>query len=412
MQYKNLKELFDTYFKHVKFDKALAVDFRDYLSEFITRNDQHVRFFGGTLVGVYKCVFTPADKNRLWGNILEIDRLDFASSYQALPSIDRNHKVERDETNMLFLYLLYRFKKDGKLNEAAYIQVATIILMISQIKFITSMINWDYKYTVDKDLAITVNNQLSRKFILRRYDSWKEVLTYRAHSWITDTDRKGWGRIAPVLRTFGDDGECKAIVVGIHGKCNATRIAYNKVFHDVYENEQTIQSRSMMGEVEGDAAFLDKVSVINGYVDYGLQTCRNKDQLIKDDLVSIVLANSAGVTYKSLFMALKYIAQNVDNRKTPQVRLFVERSLVFCLNYMRREKIDPSHLLTVFKSVKGGISSARSADKLLLDCREAGDFVVEQAINANKLSHTFTAIRTSLTMYVLLRALTRKHYTE
>lgn len=412
MQYKNLKELFDAYFKHVKFDKALAVDFRDYLSEFITRNDQHIRFFGSTLVGVYKCVFTPADKNRIWGNILEIDRLDFANNYRLLPSIDKNHKVECDETNMLFLYLLYRFKKDGKLNEAAYIQIATIILMIMQIKFITSMINWDYKYLVDKDLAVTVNNQLSRKFILRRYDSWKEVLNYRAHSWITDTDRKGWGRIAPVLRTFGDDHECKAVVVGVHGKCNATRIAYNAVFHDVYENEKTIQSRSMMGEVEGDAAFLDKVSVINSYVDYGLQTCRNKDQLIKDDLVSIVLANSAGVTYKSLFLALKYITQNVDNRKTPQVRLFVERSLVFCLNYMRREKIDPSHLLTVFKSVKGGISSARSADKLLLDCRESGDFVVEQAIHANKLSHTFTAIRTSLTMYILLRALTRKHYTE
>lgn len=410
--YRNLKELFDDYFKHVKFDKALAVELRDFLQEFMTRNEDHVKFFGSTLIGVYRCTFTPSDQNRIWGNILEIDRLDFASNFLRLPSIDPMHKVERDPTNMLFIYLLYRFKKDGKLNPNAYIQTATIILMIMQIKFITSMINWDYRYLVDKDLAVTVNNKLSRKFILRRFDTWKEVLHYRAEQWITDTRREGFKRIQGVLTKFGDDTECKAVMVGVHGKCNSTRVAYNTVFHDVKENERAIQSRSLLGEVEGDRAFLDRASIINMYTEYGLTVCRTRDDLIKDDLVSIILENSSGVTYKSLFRTLKYIVENFSNKKTPEVYNFVNDILIFTLNYMRVKRIDPSHLITVFKDVKGGLTSARSADRLLLQARENGDKIIDKAIKANKLSHSYTAIRTSLMLYILLRTLTKNYYTN
>lgn len=417
MPFPNIKAVFEHHGKDLKIDRNLAIEVRQYLSEFMNKNEQHVAFFSGVYVGVNKVVFAPADSNYFWNNILEMDRLEVQRDLMELrtkggePVINPSYKVISDPTNHAFLWLAHKVR-NSQLKETEQIATITNLLMMLQIKFLTSLMNEYYPYPVDPRLAIATYNRLSRRFILRQYNSWREVLEYRANNIFNVAERAGNVKTNQVLDAFDNNDIILTMISGIQTAIRSSLVEYNIVFYKVRDEEKRILSTNQVGSIDGDEALMDKVSTINTYRTYMISIVGSEKDLIKDELLDVVTKNLGGVRFKPMYKVLRYISQNYGAKRQDHIKEFVDDSLVYSLNYLGRNNIPTKNLTVVFKRLHGNLSSGRSADPNLLRLRDIGDKIVNAALGSKDYKATVTSLRTAVMLYLTLRAVTLKHYSK
>lgn len=417
MAFKNISEVFAHHGKDLKIDRNLAIEIRNYVSSFMSKNESHVSFFGGILIGVNKVVYSTSDLNYFWDSIIEMDKREVTKDLYELRNpdgsavINQKFNVASDPTNMAFLWLCHRVKtstlKETEIN-------ATIInlLMMLQIKFLTSLLNEYYPYPVDKELALATYNRLSRRFILRQYNSWREVLEYRANNIFNDPDREGNVKTNQVLNYFNHNQNILDMVTGIQTAIRRSLVEYNIVFYQVRDEEKRIVSTSQVSNLEGDNVLLDKISTMNTYRTYLYSILGSEKDFIKDEILIVLTKNLGGVRYKPMYKILMFISQNYGAKKQDDIKEFVDDSLVFGLNFIARNKLNPKDLITVFKRLHGGLSSSRSADPNLLRLRDLGDSIVKRVLGEKSYNATTTSLRTAVMLYIVLRTITQQHYSK
>ena len=71
--YVAIKDIFDEECSHLKIDTKLAKVVSGFVIGFANRNEDHVAFFGGNLMGVQRVRFTTEDPNMWMDDIIEGD---------------------------------------------------------------------------------------------------------------------------------------------------------------------------------------------------------------------------------------------------------------------------------------------------------------------------------------------------
>lgn len=410
--YKSLKELFDAHAGKFKYDRKLAKEISNYIISFITSNEDHVRFFSSTLVGVYPAKFMPRNTNELW-HLFEIDRLEVKKDILELGEIDRDHKVASDPTNHLLVYTMHRVRNSKDIPDKLKTITIANLFTILQIKFNTSLINSYYPYPVDRELAITVHQRLSRRHILRQFDTWREIITYRSNNFFNNPKRDGNVKVNRVIDKYNHTQDIVDVITGVQTAVRSSLKEYSAVFDTVYNEDKRMVSVSNMGTtIEGDSTILDKISQVNNYQTYLRKIVISERDLIKDDLLTMLVNNMSGVRYKPVYKVLRYIALNIGGKKQDDIEQFVEDNLTFSLTFIRRNSIDVRDLQTLLRRLQGGLASARSTEPELLHTRALCDKIVERALGKKLYKSTAIAIRTSVMLYLVMRTLTQSHYSN
>lgn len=400
-----IKSVFDHYLKHVKIDNNWVKEFNNYLTSVMVKNEDTVSFFGSIMVGVHKVHFDIGDLNYIWDILVEADRDEVRGALHATKYINPKWQVGADVTNHLLIYLVHRVLTSNlpvKVKDNTTIN----LLFLLHYKFVTSLLKRDYPYQVDQELALTVYNKLSRRFILRQVDSWKELLTtHSTNMYFGEGKRKA---VQAGLIKYNSDQFIVETITGVSTNLNSMFKEYNRVFHSVKDESDRIGLDSKLGtDSEGTVSFKDNLTNPIRYQYYLESHISNLDTFINDELLKVIVSSNKA-RYKPVRKALVYIAGNYGVRRQEKIKELVDTSLHYGLRRLSEHELDNRNIRKVFDILIGVFSSSRSLDAELEVIKKIGEEVINNALGGKSHGNTITLTRTTLVTYIVIWTLLNK----
>lgn len=401
---KHISDVFDHHFKNLKVNDAFVREINDYLNGIFVKDENYVKFFGSVLIGVYQVYFDRGDRNYLWDIIVEADIDEIKGDLHSVPYINPQWKVGGDPTNHLIIYLAHRVLTANGLSQR--VREATVInlLVLLQFKFLTTFMQNDYPYPVNQELAITVYNRLSKRFILRQVDSWKELLYTRARTMLDGTDNRK--DMATILTKYNDDKLIVNTITGISTNLRGMMNDYNAMFHSIKDDSDRISLDSRIGtNAEGESTFKDNLTNPIRYHNYLEANINKEDTFINDDLLTVITTQGKS-RYKPVRKTLVYLTQQYGQRRQDDVQEFVDKALEFGLSKLHECGRNLKNIREVYDCITGSFSSSRSLDPTLEKLKQLGQSIIDRALGQRTHNNTMTLTRTMVMTYLVIWVLT------
>src|SRR5690606_8530371 len=129
----------------------------------------------------------------------QIDGRDLRQAILAVPTMDDVGRVAADNFNISCCWIAHRFYKSD-LPPRVKEKGMKLSMDILQYKLMSSIHSHYFKFAVDQNVAEATYAELSRKFDIKRYGSWRAVLDSRSENIIAT------GEIhEQTIRRFDDD---------------------------------------------------------------------------------------------------------------------------------------------------------------------------------------------------------------
>jgi len=404
-----LKKFFDTTFPNLIATQALVQRLTEFQIKFITKNQDHMEFFGGNLTGVQIVRFTPSDMDKFFMDVLEIDEDEVREGLYALPVITREHKVASDAFNNTCLYVIHLFLADNKLPEKVRAQGAKACALILLYRYLTSQLFNGFKYPADPQVAVATYSSLNNKFILKQLGSWNAVLEARAADLIEP------GKLHyEVLKQYFVDKKILYAITDSQGRIrDIFKNIYSK-FMIVHEQGMRTKSTSSTFNFEGDEFLKDKTKGLIVYINYINSIIEDKNSFIKDELIRAVTDIIHTAPPKLVEESLSWMSENAKFTNQKEIKEFTDLTLVHSFHYLENNRTVASKtidLLTLVNKLKGVYMSSRSTEEDLLKLRQLGEKILKKAIKT-KNSSIVASVRTAIMLYIVIRAFAMEHYSN
>ena len=404
-----LKKFYDETFPTLVASKGLADRLTEFQIKFITKNQDHMEFFGGNLTGVQIVRFTPQDMDKFFIDVLEIDEEEVREGLHQLPVIKTDRKVTSDPFNNTCMYVIHLFLSDGKLPDKIKEQGAKACALILLYRYLTSQLYNGFKYPADPQVAIATYASLNNKFILKQLGSWNAVLEART----TDLIEKGKLHYNTLFSYYDDDAILYAIADSQGRIRDMFKNIYSK-FMEVHERGKRISSSSNSFTFEGEEFLKDKTKGLAIYVNYLKSIIEDKRSFIKEEIVAAVADVVHTASPKLIEESLEWMSDNTKYTNQKEIGEFVELTLIHSFNYLQDNRTVTSRtndLITLVQRLKGVYMSSRSTDKDLMRLRELGEKILKKSIKS-KNSSVVASVRTALMLYIVIRAFMMNHYSQ
>lgn len=405
-----LKKFFDTTFPNLVASKELADRLLEFQVKFITKNQEHMEFFGGNLTGVQVVRFTPSDMDRFFIDTLEIDEDEVREGLYELPVINRDHKVASDAFNNTCMYVIHLFTSDTRLPEKIRKQGAKAIALILLYRYLTSQLFNGFKYAADPQIAVATYASLNKKFILKQLGSWNAVLDARTQDLI-----ESGGLHYNTLVQFINDLKILYAITDSQGRIrDIFKNIYNK-FMEIHARGERIKSSSSTFNFEGEEFLKDKTRGLQVYSQYINSIIEDKNSFIKQEIID-VLTGESGIVHtappKLLAETLEWMSVNAKFTNQKEIKEFTDLTLVHSFGYLadnRTVVARSTDIIGLIIRLRGVYMSSRSTEVDLLKLRKLGEKIIKRATNT-KNSSTIASVRTALMLYIVIRAFAMQHY--
>ena len=209
--YRNMKDLINDVFRDVTIDKKFIQKLDQYIYKWKYKKSgsaDHASFLGGNLIGVDKIIFSDADAEQFYKNIVYQSEDRMKDAYSQLDGINTSFNVASNPfylTNVTLMHMVYVSKLSNFEKNKALEDLGLII----GFKMFSSMYNHFFSRGTSTDISKAVYENLNGKYILKKYGTWYDVFVYRAN------DVKPKGIFEAKLKSFSVDDAVK-VVTGIH----------------------------------------------------------------------------------------------------------------------------------------------------------------------------------------------------
>lgn len=398
-----LKTVMDRHFDKVKFDSKLAKALYRFNIEYINSSREYLEFYGSNLLGVQIVRFKDSDVSRFF-DILDVDHYRLREDIKTVTDINQAFKISSDTLNLTIMYLLHRFinstQVDAKTRDRVLFDVGSLFFY----RTLAALISDNFRYPADPKIVQKAYANLSNKYLIKRLGTWGKVVEYRANKLV---NAKGLHYNA--IKNLDDD---LAIVYAINDSQGRVRDIvknYYGEFIKVHSQGESIgRTSSTVLDAEGEETVKDKTMSVERYIHYVEDLLSDEHGLIKDDLLTIISKINSNVSYRSLRQVLKWMVNAYGH--TQQHKLvdeFVQVSLVHSFHLIEYT-ICPSSLRdysTILAQLKNLLASSRSTDPDLLRIKQLGEEIVTMAFPYKVNTGLVIATRSSVVMYLVLRAL-------
>ena len=404
---KNIKGVFEEVAKDVKIDKDLIDRIHRYETEFRLRNQEHISFFGGNLLGVDKVRFKPTDDwNRWFDVVLKLDDVTLRQELHALPSINEEFIVSSDVMNITCAWLLHAIY-NSKLTPALKHQGMIDTLLVFHYKVLSSKLAHDFKFPANRETAIAVYAALSKKYSLKQYGSWGALLRARSEDVISETSIH-----FNTIRYFDDDKQILYILTDTQGRIKDVVKKQWDVLNEVRESDRKIVSTSATINVEGEDIIRDLTRNVVVYKNYIHSVVDDRSTFIKDILMKVVASAMHTMSPAFLREVLEYVSDNYDGGTNRDIEKLIDETMLHAFDFLHREyegNVRTIDLEFIVTKLRGIYMSSRSTDPVLLGLRDLADKIIKQKLK-NKSPSAVAAVRTGLMLYIVIRAFARNHY--
>lgn len=404
---KQILDMLDEETKGLVLDKKFILRVKTFSIGFMTKNLEHIRFFGDILIGANRIVWSQEDRNEFFEDTLDgLDFLTIRSELQSCEAINTKFKVSSDVTNNVIMYLVHKLSKTRGLSPALIKEGQLYLLYIMHYRFLCSLQTHYFPHLADESIARAASSTLSNQYLLKQCGSWQKWIDRRAEDII-----KVPSLHSRTLSLYNDDGDIVDMINDIQGRVRQTYKYLSKVFHDVHEGNNRITSTSAMLETEDGAIVKDQSNGFVSFLRYINDTIPDSHSFIRSELVEVITSINTTMPKDSFQEALDYISDNYTSKRSKVLEPIVNELVIHALNYVTAAKLPLNDLKGVIIKLKSIYTSSRTEDVKLLEVKSSLDKELKSAVPARR--HTaIPSIRTGVMLYVVLRTLTMKYYQQ
>ena len=400
----------DWHFRDVKFDIKLYKKLKKFRLGWMQKSPDYTDFLGGVLTGVHPIRFSARDEDDLFIDILGID-LD--SIRAALP-LDKDificKKPSSNSAYLSLVYIMHRFSKSKDIGKYK-IDAMTETYFIYGYRVIGGLIAAYFKFETTREIAATTVEKLSKRFLLRRVDSWQELFEYRSYDILpkgVGRNKKKAGINYPRIVNFN------AINAGIvaddlRDRIKSMVINIYSVMVEVTESKQKLAVTSLNNKIDGEDTTSDIVDRPDKYVNY-LKSIIQKDvDLVHNEylhIINIVLPNA------NVSMLRKTLI-SISNKYTEALYSgendFITVIIVRIIEYNRLKGISSGFLSNIMEMLNNGRGYLSSSSVKHSDTRHVKKLLYKEVMLATntKTKHVIANTVIGVMLYIFLRAIAK-----
>ena len=185
------------------------------------------------------------------------------------------------------------------------------------------------------------------------------------------------------------------------------------VFMRIHEQDVRISTSSALIEHDGTEVLKDKTKSLQTYTRYLLDILADANTLVKDDLVNVVTKQIKTMPEKLLRQTLEWLTNNSGSGKhAPLIEESVNLLMIHAFNYLQGNKVllrNTADMSTLLTKLKGTYMSSRNTDAELKQLRNNFEKIAKLATE-NKNSTVISGVRTGTMLYLVIRAISMRHY--
>jgi hypothetical protein len=404
----SLRDVLDPLFEEIKFDQKKARAFYEFQVGFVNKNEEHMVFFGGNLLGVNVVRFTAADYNKFFDAVVGVDAGKIIAAIKSDKNINQDFKVVSDELNIISFYCAYRFLTSPYLDDKAKKRAATDAILIYQYRIISSLLAHYFKYPADPDIAQATYAALSGRYLIKKLGSWQEVFNYRCEEILREDTIH-----SHILLNFNDDSKIIYLISDTQGRIRDMVKNIYAEFKTVHVSGQRIDTTSLNDiSLDGQEIIRDKIKTPDIYEKYIMSVLSDQYTFIKEELIDVIKQVMPAVSIKLFRGALQWLSIESHANHRKLVESFVKEVLLYTIEYLQKNGslIKQSRdLVFLLSQIRNLYLSSRSSDLYLKSIRDTGSTLI-QLYRKDLGEAQISAIRTSVILYICLRAFTKHHY--
>ena len=405
---RNVKTVFEEHCAHLIFDRKLLKKIQTYESDFVNKNEDHIVFFGGVLMGAQPVRFTPADRNRWFDEILDVDEGGLERDLHALDAILPHRHVSSDVMNISSFWMAHRFLSAGKLSASERELGAKLCIQIIQYKFITSTLTDWFRYNADPVVAQATYNVLTKRYGLKVEGSWGALLEKRAAE-VVAKNGLHYNRLIDMT----NDLETVYMINDTQGRIKSI-LKYIRDVFTLVQNDQTVLVKNVVAtiELDGEVKIRDKTRLNTQYVRYIQDTVSDRSSFIIPELLTVIAKVITTAPKSAVQETLEYMSENYSVKADKDVMRLPEVIMEHAFAYLTKNPNvmgrgqDIMGLLAKMKAIYQG---SKISDPLVLEARAIGERIAKRATKS-KNATLLSSIRNAILLYILIRTFTMDHY--
>lgn len=400
-----IKLIMDEQCSHLKFDNRLLSQLERFVQNFINKSPEHVKCLGSNLTGVNRLSWSLDDRLEWEENFLGIEGRELRQRILALPHMDDVGRVAGDNFNISCCWLAHRFYISD-LPPRSKEKGMKLSMDILQYKLLSSIHSHYFKFPVDQNVAEATYAELSRKYDIKRYGSWRGVLDSRSENIIST------GEIhEQTIRRFDDDIAIVKMIQDIQFRLRDKIKNIWEVMARVIENDMKFGTVSSTVELDGALVTRDIERLSGDYLIFIKEVAAEQNRFIKPDLVQVVESTMATMPEKPFEQLLIVFTNKVAKSDKKAIEL-LELTMEHLFNVVlsdRKTNMRMNDIPGVLNRIRGLYTASRSSNPILEEMKEIGEKMVRKDVkivnNAN-----VAALRTGLLLYIVLRTMCKNHY--
>lgn len=410
----SIKEVFDSECAKLKINSDLVKRLHAYQVKFVNKNEDHIKFFGGNLLGVHNPRFTDWDRDQWFNDILEVIPGPLEERLLDLPTVNADFHVSSDTMNLSCVWLAHAIFVNPKLSDQQKQDAMIDVMLVLQYKFLTSRLYRHFRYPADPAVAEATYAQLTYKYSIKVYGNWSALFYARAKEIIAKENDQGKPGIHyNTITVMNDDAQVVYMLNDTQGRIRDMLKNIYDVFLRVHQQGIRISSTSAVIEHDGVEILKDKSKNLLAYGRYLNSIVTDKNSFIREELVAIIEKLQQTMPPKLFRETLTWMSSNYRQQGAGEIEEVLNETLIHSFDYLSHNRNlvrNNTDLPNLLSKLRGVYMSSRSTDPILFSLREKVEKIVKQA-TGNKNSSLIASVRTGILLYVVLRAMTMKHYT-
>lgn len=402
---KSLKAIFDHHFRDTRFDRQFKDNVFAFVRRFLSKNDDHVQFFGGHLLGVHAIRWNYSDSDTWWDEIFEVIPEYIQQDILKIPAVKANRVVSSDVLNHAFIYSIHRVHHSRELNDVEKQQLKLYLMLSLNMKFICSLAAHYFKYPADRGIAEKTYNSLTKRFDLKEEGSWGKMLQKRSRDYVADG-----GNYYKAYVEYTDDLMIVKMINDAQGRIRETYKAITAKYYEMLHKDAKVLSSSANVNLDGTVVLKDVQRKATQYNRYIKSIVSAKDSFIKEQLVQVVYRAIPSLQ-EGLFEKLLngFSDYYHDKKYNKHFDILIDNILTFSFDLIKDNEIAENDLPGVLYRCKHVYMSGRVQDPQLDKAKEAFLKVIE-SVDKTLVKTPMVPERCGLFLYILLRTLTMNYF--
>lgn len=394
--YSNLNDVYDQYL-HLKIDQELFESLKTFRISWAQKNEEHIDYLGDSLIGCYRIVFSVLDEDVFYRDILGLDKDILQKELWNVKGIFKEMKVASNAFYLTCVYLMHLYTNNRSISNKLREEAVREIFYIMSYKMLSSLNTHFFKIPTDISIAKAVNERMSLKFLVKRYNNWQNVIAYKAE----DVLPKGIHEDR--VRDLKKAEDATRIISDIQTKYRDMYKNHASVLYDVIGKNEKIKSSTLIIENEESTNIKDIVNRPDLYIEYVKSIMNYQHSFVNHDLCLLV---------SGVFKAFKdnQIIQYVSwfsNEQLKNKEWYVEKSIITCLNYLTSKNITGDFIPRMYEIIlilKSYLSSSNIKDndtkKLKKELQKLSGSALMRCNSSAK-----TNLGIAIIIYIFLRSL-------